>query len=344
MSILKVSLQDKSYKIIIGNDSYLALKKELDKKNNYFIIADHNAFINHGKAFLKIMNKAPADMMFISGEKDKSLDKVEKILKRMADVNLTRSDVVVSFGGGVCGDIAGFCSSIYMRGINYYQVPTTLLAQVDSSVGGKTAVNLAEGKNLVGSFFQPSGVYINKLILDTLKNREIVCGKAEMIKTACIKDEVFIQELLEGKELVSEKYIKQCIDIKRIVVQNDQFDFGERMLLNFGHTIGHAIEAKKGYGKISHGEAIAIGMALITKMSEKYGFSEKGTYNQLIKLLKMHELPYEYTGNVLELFKYISNDKKNVNQLLHLILLKKMGKAYIHKIKLIRFYDMLGTI
>ncbi len=262
----------------------------------------------------------------------------------MADINLTRSDVIISFGGGVCGDIAGFCASIYMRGINYYQVPTTLLAQVDSSVGGKTAVNLAEGKNLVGTFHQPTGVYINKLVLDTLPEREIICGKAEMIKTACIKDEIFTQELLAGSKLVSEKYIKKCVDIKRLIVQNDQFDFGERMLLNFGHTIGHAIEAKAGYGKISHGEAIAIGMALITKMSEKYGLSEKGTYNQLVNLLKMHKLPYEYSGNILQLAKFISNDKKNVNHLLHLILLQKMGKAYIHKISLVKFYDMLETM
>jgi len=344
MSVLKVNLQNNGYKVHIGNEAISKLKKVLEKDNKYFVIADNNAFINHGKQFIKQINKAPADIIFVKGEKDKNLKKIEDILIRMTNVNITRSDYIVSFGGGVCGDVAGFCASIYMRGVKYFQVPTTLLAQVDSSVGGKCGVNLLEGKNLIGSFYQPSGVYIDKKVLETLNDREIKCGKAEVIKTLLIKDKNLVNQILEGKDITSLKFITSCVDIKKTIVEKDQFDVGERMLLNFGHTIGHAIEAISGYGKMSHGQAIAIGMALITKMSEKYKYSEKGTYKQVIEILKVHGLEYEYKGKISDLFKYIKNDKKNLNNKINLVLLKSIGNAYIYTTSLVKFYDMLENL
>ncbi|MBN2851344.1 MAG: 3-dehydroquinate synthase [Clostridia bacterium] len=344
MSVLNVTLKDNEYKIYIGKDSILNLRDYLKGKSRYFIIADHNAFINHGKQFLKDMNNPPEDMIFVSGEKDKTLQKAETILSRMVQAKMTRSDYVVSLGGGVCGDIAGFCSSVYMRGIKYFQIPTTLLSQVDSSVGGKCGVNLKEGKNLIGTFHQPSGVFIDRSLLDTLPEREMKCGKAEVIKTALIKDSSLVEKIDSGHDITSIEFIESCIDIKRKVVENDQFDYGERMLLNFGHTLGHAIEAISGYGKLSHGEAISIGMAVITKLSEKYHYSESGTYDHLIRILKMHGLPYEYKEDMNKLFNYISNDKKNMNNKMNIVFLKKPGQAYIHSTSLVNLYNMLGSL
>jgi len=344
MAIIKVNLENSGYNIYIGNNSYTQLKEKLQGDMRYFLIADNNAFINHGKKFIKEINKAPVDIIFVSGEKEKTLKKVESILIRMAKANLTRSDLVVSFGGGVCGDISGFAASIYMRGIKYYQVPTTLLSQVDSSVGGKTGVNLSEGKNLVGSFYQPQGVFINNKVLETLPTREIKCGKAEIIKTALINDIKLVNEIIAGKDITTLKFITSCVNIKRKIVEHDQFDIGERMLLNFGHTIGHAIEAKTEYNKFSHGEGVAIGMALITKMSEKYNLSDEGTYEKLVNILKKHNLPYEYDGDIKKLFNYIKNDKKNFNNIINLVFLKNLGNAYIYKISINKFYDMLVNV
>lgn len=336
MDTLRVDLKEKSYNIYIGDDSFIKIKDYIKKYDRFFIIADSNAFYHHGKDLLKLLEQVPTDIYFVVGEKDKSLVTIEKILERMALLNISRSDCILSFGGGVCGDISGFCASTYMRGIDYYQIPTTLLSQVDSSVGGKCGVNLTAGKNLVGSFYQPKGVFINKEVLITLDKRQIACGKSEVIKTLALRNE----ELPD--ELVNYEVISKCVNIKREIVEKDEFDLGLRMTLNFGHTIGHAIEKENKNKRYTHGHCVAIGMALITKMSEKAELTESGTYTKLINILKKNDLPYEYEGNLDGLFKFIENDKKKINNMLNLVLLKKIGEVYIHRTSIDDFKKMLG--
>lgn len=203
-----------------------------------------------------------------AGEVSKSLEMAEVLYERFIDAGLTRTDGIISLGGGVVGDLTGFAASTYMRGIHFLQIPTTLLAQVDSSIGGKTAVNLKQAKNVVGTFAQPDGVLIDPDTLHTLEPRRVREGIAEVVKSAAIADlELWqlLERLRDETELLAhaEEIIANCCLIKRDVVEEDEFDQGNRLILNFGHTIGHALEQAAGYGICSHGEAVAIGLSLI---------------------------------------------------------------------------------
>ena len=252
----------------------------------------------------------------------------------MLEAKISRSDLVIALGGGVIGDLAGFAASSYLRGVRLVQIPTSLLAQVDSSVGGKVAVDLPEGKNLVGAFYQPSLVLIDPLVLNTLKERFINDGMGEVIKYGCIKDADLFSTLESHSSFEDLKeelpaIITRCVDIKRMVVENDQFDTGERMLLNFGHTLAHTIEQHFHYQRESHGEAVAIGMYQITRIAEEKGLTPKGTAERIQKVLKTYGLPFECGLTLGTLTEAIDLDKKNLNGNLNVILLHEIGDSYI---------------
>jgi 3-dehydroquinate synthase len=277
-------------------------------------------------------------LSFKSGEKTKSFDSLKLICEKAADMNLNRGDIIVALGGGVIGDLAGFASAVYLRGLKFIAIPTTLLSQVDSSVGGKTGINIAQGKNLVGSFYKANSVYIDTQTLSTLDDDEYKCGMAEVIKYGLIWDRAFHDFLLslESKEDVYkniDKIVHRCCKIKADVVYQDEFDKGLRMLLNFGHTIGHAIENSYGYGEFSHGEAVSIGMAMISKKSEMLGLTTVGTHEKVIEILEHFGLKTQISNiNEKEIFKATMKDKKNIGENMNIILLDDIGKAKIYKI------------
>ena len=270
------------------------------------------------------------------GEQSKRFDILPSLYKALLDFKLTRSDIIITLGGGVIGDIGGFAASTYLRGIKFIQVPTSLLAQVDSSVGGKVAVDLARGKNLVGSFYHPVAVFIDPEVLNTLSDEFFTDGMAEVIKYGCIKDKKFFDFLnrLDSKEKLMdniEEIIYTCCNIKKLTVERDEKDKGERMLLNFGHTLGHAIEQYYNYSKYTHGVAVAIGMYEITKISEEKGFTKKGSSEQIKEILIKNNLPYEMDVKMEDVIHGIELDKKNLGNDLNLILLKEIGNAEIVK-------------
>ena len=230
--------------------------------------------------------------------------------------------------------MTGFAASIYQRGIDFVQIPTTLLSQVDASVGGKTGINNKFGKNLVGAFYHPKAVIIDPDVLNTLPDHFISDGMGEVIKYGCIKDADLFSTLESHSSFEDLKeelpaIITRCVDIKRMVVENDQFDTGERMLLNFGHTLAHTIEQHFHYQRESHGEAVAIGMYQITRIAEEKGLTPKGTAERIQKVLKTYGLPFECGLTLGTLTEAIALDKKNLNGNLNVILLHEIGDSYI---------------
>lgn len=340
MSRLMVNLGDKSYPIYIENNIIRNAKvyiKEVFHGKRVMIVSDDNVFPLYGDALLDSLNETYEchHLVLPHGEATKSFDSLPTIYSAMLKAKITRSDLVIALGGGVIGDLAGFAAASFLRGIKLIQIPTSLLAQVDSSVGGKVAVDLPEGKNLVGAFYQPSMVLIDPTVLDTLPKRFINDGMGEVIKYGCIKD-ASLFELLENYSSFEDlkdvlpSIIERCVDIKRMVVEKDQFDTGERMLLNFGHTLAHTIEQRCNYERESHGEAVAIGMYQLSLMAEEKGLTVAGTSERILRLLKTYGLPYECGFTLGELTEAITLDKKNLDSKLNLILLKGIGDSYIH--------------
>ena len=261
----------------------------------------------------------------------------------MAEAHFTRTDMIIALGGGVIGDLAGFAASTYMRGIKLVQIPTSLLAQVDSSVGGKVAVDLPQGKNLIGAFYQPSLVLIDPTVLDTLSERFIIDGMGEVVKYGCIEDAELFETLASHtsfKDLkkVLPEVITRCVDIKREIVEEDQFDTGRRMLLNFGHTLAHAIEQHFNYQMQIHGEAVAIGMYQITRIAEERGLTEAGTAEKILNVLNIYRLPHKCGLPLGSLTNAISLDKKNMHGKLNLVLLHNIGNSYAEPSSL-QFFD-----
>lgn len=251
------------------------------------------------------------------------------------EARFSRSDLIIALGGGVIGDLAGFAAASFLRGIKFIQIPTSLLAQVDSSVGGKVAVDLPEGKNLVGAFYQPALVLIDPLVLNTLPERYINDGMGEVIKYGCIWDADLFKNLeahtsFEDLKKDLTEVIYRCVDIKRIVVEHDQFDTGERMLLNFGHTLAHTIEQHYHYTRESHGEAVAIGMYQITKIAEEMGLTKSGEAEHIRKVLDIYGLPHKCDLMLHDLIGAIALDKKNLGGKLNVVLLKEIGKSYTY--------------
>jgi 3-dehydroquinate synthase len=274
------------------------------------------------------------------GEASKSIATFGELLSQLAQHQYNRADVIVALGGGVVGDLAGFVAASYLRGIKCVQIPTTLLAQIDSSVGGKTGVNLPEGKNLAGAFHQPAAVYIDPSLLATLPDEDFADGMAELIKYALIRDENIFSFLENGPVITSvssqlESLIERCVSIKRDVVMADEKDTGERMLLNFGHTIGHAIEricARKGVF-MTHGKAVAMGMFAIAALGEHKGQTKPGTASRIESVLKKAGLPYSIADyDKKEILNGILIDKKNMADTLNLVVISEPGKSFLYRI------------
>lgn len=337
---LHVELGKDSYPIFIENhllDHAYEHIKEVYTGKKIFIISDDSVYPIYGEKLEKDLLEGYEcyHLVLPHGESTKSFDSLPKIYSAMLQAKMSRSDLVIALGGGVIGDLAGFAAASYLRGIKYVQIPTSLLAQVDSSVGGKVAVDLPEGKNLVGAFKQPLMVLIDPTVLDTLPRRYITDGMGEIIKYGCIKDWQLFHVLssydsFEGLKEVLPSVIEKCVDIKRMVVEQDQFDTGERMLLNFGHTLAHTIEQYWNYTKESHGEAVAIGMYQLTLMAEEQGLTKKGTGEEILAVLKAYGLPYEAKLPLKDLTAAIALDKKNLNDHLNLILLREIGDSYVY--------------
>lgn len=342
MKKLYVNLGDRSYDIFIGQnlleklDEYI---KNIFSGKKIHIITDDNIKNLYGDKIISVLEKSFDVSMFtfIHGEEQKTIETAIKAYDSLIENKITRSDLIIAFGGGVVGDLSGFVASTYLRGVPFVQIPTSLLSMVDSSVGGKVGVDLPSGKNLVGSFYQPKMVVIDCDLLNTLPERFIKDGLGEVIKYSLIADKELFEKLnnFENYEVLLkniEGIIYTCCDIKRNVVENDEFDTGIRMILNFGHTLGHAIEKVYGFNEITHGEGVCIGMNIITKLSEQYELTAEGTSEKIESILKKYELPYNvFLKEREKMLEAISIDKKNLNGSLNLILLEDIGKCYIHK-------------
>lgn len=282
--------------------------------------------------------------IFKAGEESKNLATIAEMYDTLAGFKMTRKDIIVALGGGVTGDMAGFAAATYLRGINFVQVPTSLLAQVDSSVGGKTGVDLSYGKNLVGAFHQPIAVLIDPDTLNTLSDAYISDGMAEVIKYGCIKDAQFFDNLAKENALDHiEDVIEICVSIKRDVVSRDEHEAGERMLLNFGHTLGHAIEKIYDFKGISHGMAVAIGMVLIARAGEKAGITEAGTTEKIAELCVKYGLPVSDKATFKEMADCAKGDKKTAGGDINLVLLTKIGDSFTKKVKLDELEEFITT-
>lgn len=344
MRILNIRHNNGNYNIYIEKNILSELGRYLKENFNnkkVAVITDHNLEGLYGNILSKTINEnrcMTRVIAFKPGEESKSFNTLQEIYKQLSDFKIKREDLIITLGGGVVGDLGGFAASTYLRGIRYIQIPTSLLAQVDSSVGGKVAVDLPWGKNLVGSFYHPLAVFIDPKFLQTLNKRFLHDGLAEVIKYGCISDKSIIDKLLnyrDDDELLEhiEEIIYTCCNIKKSLVEIDENDFGERMLLNFGHTLGHAIERYFEYKRYTHGEAVAIGMAHISRKSESKGITEEDTSSLIERVLKKYELPYEMPEvNRENILDAASLDKKSSGEGINLILLKKAGKAFIKKV------------
>ncbi|TWH81520.1 3-dehydroquinate synthase [Sedimentibacter saalensis] len=315
--------------------------RKVYSSNKIAVVTDENVFGLYGEILEKSLaaeNFTPTFIVIKPGEQSKTVDTLKHVYSNLVSMGITRGDLIVALGGGVVGDLAGFAASTYLRGIDFVQIPTSLLAQIDSSIGGKVAVNLDEGKNLIGSFYHPKLVLVDPEVLNSLPEKFVKDGLGEAIKYGCIRDKELFSMLLDIKsnfELLDniEDIIFRCLSIKKETVEMDEKDKGIRMLLNFGHTIGHAIEKYFNYEKYSHGEAVSVGMYWITKKSEEMGITEKGTSDKIKGALENYGIEYIIPHlDREEIIKNILVDKKNISGKLNLILLKDIGNAFIYTI------------
>ena len=270
--------------------------------------------------------------VFPAGEASKNIHTLSHLLEFLAKEEMTRTDMIVALGGGVTGDLAGFGAAVYLRGIPFVQIPTTFLAAIDSSVGGKTAVDLEAGKNLAGAFYQPKLVLCDTDVLQTLPEVVFADGIAEALKYGVLGDAALFEKIAGGdfrQDL--EKIIETCVSMKRDVVEEDEFDTGKRQLLNLGHTFGHAIEQKSHF-QMTHGHAVAIGMHLIAKAAEAKGIAEKGTAATIAKALEQNQLPKETEFSPAEVAEGTLRDKKRRGGTISFVFPKKIGDCEIVKI------------
>ncbi len=337
MRVVKVNTGT-PYDILIERgltDNAGSLVKSVTNAEKVTVITDSNVEKLYAKRVVSSLESEGFDtslFVFEAGEKQKNLATIASMYNHMADFRMSRKDIVVALGGGVVGDMAGFAAATYMRGIDFVQIPTSLLAQVDSSVGGKTGVDIPQGKNLVGAFHQPRLVIIDPDTLKSLPQYYINDGMAEVIKYGCIKDiGLFVTLETENALDIIEDIIETCVSIKRDVVNRDEKEKGERMLLNFGHTLGHSLEKIYNFEGLSHGQAVAIGMVMITAASEKAGITEKGCVGRIEALCKKYGLPVSDTADIAEIAAECASDKKSSAGSVSFVLLKKIGESFTRK-------------
>jgi 3-dehydroquinate synthase len=330
------------YDIHIEND-YTKLIEELGKlgtKNlKLCIVSDTNVskfYLEELSILLKKHAKTVETFVFKSGEDSKNLDTVYSLYEHLIQAKFDRKDLLIALGGGVTGDLTGYAAATYLRGIGFIQLPTSLLAMVDSSIGGKTGVDFQSYKNMIGAFHQPESVYINLSTLTSLSNRQYYAGLGEIIKHGLIKDKDYYQWLKNHKNQIKSRDIsvmqemiyRSCL-IKREVVEKDPKEFGERALLNFGHTIGHAVEKLTNFNLL-HGECVAIGMVASCYISYKRGYLLKEELEDIIAFISSFDLPVNVSGiNAEDIFQATAHDKKMESGKLKFILLSKIGQAFM---------------
>lgn len=342
MKKMTVSLPEgKAYDILIEagilNDCGEYIRKAVPAKKAA-VVSDSNVaplYLNTVEKSLRHAGFECCCYVFPAGEASKNTDTVINIVEFLAESELTRSDIVVALGGGVTGDMAGFAAAVYLRGIRCVQLPTTLLSQVDSSVGGKTGVNLPQGKNLCGAFHQPSLVLIDPAVLETLSEHYFRDGMGEVIKYGCIKSASLFEKIEQGDARAQlEDVIFECVDIKRGVVERDEKEAGERQLLNFGHTAGHSIEKLHGFSGISHGEAVGVGMLLITKAGEKQGLTEAGSAGRIESVLRKYNLKTQDENPLEAIAANIKNDKKRSGSSIRFVLISRIGESFTKTVEI----------
>jgi len=307
------------------------------------IISDSNVaplYMERVKTSLEKSGLTVCEYIFPAGEDSKTADTFIDILNFLAENHLSRKDTLFALGGGVTGDLTGFSAASYMRGIRFVQIPTSLLACVDSSVGGKTGIDLKSGKNLAGAFYQPEIVVFDPDVLSTLPKEYFADGMAEVIKYAVIRGRELDKLILEDTEKNLEEIITRCVEIKRDVVNEDEFEGGVRKILNFGHTAGHAIEAEADY-TLSHGRCVAIGMYIVTKAWEKRGLCKSGTCDRLVKMLRMFGLDTECPYSPETLTERAKSDKKADGSGVSLVVPLSMGECEVVKISMDEFLSIL---
>lgn len=306
----------------------------LSHAKRVMIVSDDIVYPLYGDTVTKSLAAAgfaPSSFVFQNGEERKRLSTIEALLEQMAAEHFSRSDLIVALGGGVVGDMAGFAASIFLRGIAYVQIPTTLLAAVDSSVGGKTAVDLSRGKNLCGAFWQPRLVLCDTDTLKTLKPINIEDGLAEMLKYGVICDRDLFYKVKNYKNEDMEALIARCVEIKRDVVSGDEFDRGRRQLLNLGHTVGHAVEAASNF-TLTHGHGVATGLAIIARAAEKKGMAKTGMAKEIEDALLACDLPTKTDYDTELLAELTLSDKKTDGDHINLIVPLEIGNTVIHRI------------
>ena len=346
---LKIKTKTQEYPIIIGSNLVKNISKII--KNNslnfkqYLLVVD----INISKKILQEIKKSLSKKkiyihFFRASEINKNMNNVNKILDILLNNNFSREDCLISIGGGITGDITGFAASLFKRGLKFINIPTTLLSQVDSSIGGKTGVNTKYGKNLIGSFYQPNLVISDIKFLKSLPKREMVCGYGEILKHSLIANKNFynflnknIDKILNLSSPFIEKAIYESCKIKKDVVEKDEKENGLRKILNFGHTFAHAYEASLGYSKkLNHGEAVILGMKSALNFSLKNNFLKKNEYHSIINHISKSNLPSEINKffkfkDLKKILSFMLKDKKNNSEKISLVLLKEIGKPMINK-------------
>ena len=346
---LKINTKTQKYSIIIGSNLGSSISKIINENSINFkqclLIVDKNVPKKIVSRIKKSFNKKKLYIHFFrASEINKNLNSVNKILDILLNKNFSREDCIISIGGGITGDISGFAASLFKRGLKFINMPTTLLSQVDSSIGGKTGVNTKYGKNLIGSFYQPNLVISDIQFLKTLPKREVICGYGEIFKHSIISNKNFYNFLSKNNKkilnLVSpfiEKAIYESCKIKKTIVEQDEKEKGLRKILNFGHTFAHAYEASLGYSKkLNHGEAVILGIKTALNFSLKKNLLKKSEYNLISSHISRANLP----SNINKFFKikdlnkilsFMLKDKKNSTDKINLILLKKIGSPIIDK-------------
>ncbi len=345
---LNINTKTQKYPIIIGRGLLNNLPKLLKNNSLYFtkylIVIDNKIKKKLISRILKKFDKKNIiTFLFNANEKNKNQKNVDKILAVLLKNNFQRNDCLISVGGGITGDVSGFASSIYKRGINFINIPTTLLAQVDSSIGGKTGINTSFGKNLIGSFYQPKLVISDIDFLKTLPKREIICGYAEIFKHSLIFEKKFFSfldknanEILNLKSPFIEKSIVKSCEIKKIIVELDEKEKSLRKILNFGHTFAHAYESSLNYSKrLNHGEAVLLGIHSAINFSLKLKLLSKLNYSKIKDHFIKYKLPNKITNYFLKkdlkrLIYFMKKDKKNTSNLINLILIERIGRIKLN--------------
>jgi len=317
--------------------------RKVSAASRVLLVSDTNVYPLYGEKVKKSLEGSSFTVnTFIlpAGEASKTPENMIKIVEACAEAGLTRSDLLVALGGGVIGDITGLSASLYQRGTAFVQIPTTLLADVDSSVGGKTAVDLKAGKNLLGAFYQPLTVICDPETTNTLTDRDFYDGCAEVIKYAVLKGGRLLELVEKGIKENLEEVIEICVGIKRDVVEADEFDHGERKLLNLGHTIGHAIEKSSAFS-ITHGSAVGAGMCMVARAAVKKAECSEETLNRLVALCKRYDLPTDSSLSADILFSAACSDKKREKDQLTLILPKNFGECIMKKMPVAELKDYI---